>query len=928
MHLRNIIFILFLLISVNSYADSQDTYYLENKETLKKAGILYIKGVNFGRAGDLDSALFYTQNAINLFESVLQTDSILLANTFQSLGIINKLLGKYDEAIICYNKSEEIYRLKSKQSLLAYIYGNKANIFFIQQDYTKARDFHLRAINIFKQDSIAYKNQLASTYNNLGNIYRKNSDYVNAIKYYNKSLKLKEENNTSYSTLGNLALCYEKINNYSEALDYYINTLKTTIKYYGNNSTRLALNYTNYANFLEIINRNNESQKYYELALNIYKSNFIEKHPDLSNCYNEIGEFYQKQNKPDLALDYFQKSLIALSPEFNDTSISSNPDIDKVLSKTHLLSSLKNKAFTLSILASQNKNTANHKLSLATYDIAIETINQIRSGYLSEESKLFLADNEFETFSNALQTSFELYKLTNEQKYLEKAFNYSESGKSAILTEALKNIHALNIGGIPDNLILKEKQLEKSIWAYEELIYEENKKKTPDNNKLAYWSKYLFEKKQEYAEFLQSLENNFQKYHSLKYSSQHFSINDLQSKLSAKDALIEYYLYNNRVYIFYIDKKESVLFEQEINQPFYNHLNDILISLSNNNFSNHGYQEFSKFQESSFYLYSKLIQPFEDKINNKNLIIIPDGKLAYLPFSSLTYENKNFNKINYRDLSYFIYKNTINYSYSANFLLDEKTNEKTDLSKLAGFAPTYDNIEGLQDNNLTFRQKYREKLFPLKGITEEVEIINELIGGDVFIDNEATEYNFKKVASGYDILHLAMHTIMDDINPMYSKMVFTQTNDTTEDGFLNTYELYNMNLNARMAVLSSCNSGSGILHRGEGVLSMARGFVYSGCPSIIMTLWSVEDNSGVKLMTSFYSYLLKGKNKSQSIRKSKIDFIKKADQLRAHPYFWSGYVVIGNNESLFFPYKKYTIISGLIILFIVFGIVLKRYNKF
>ena len=630
----------------------------------------------------------------------------------------------------------------------------------------------------------------------------------------------------------------------------------------------------------------------------------------------------------DSALFYFQKSLIALSPEFNDTSIGSNPDIDKVLSKTHLLSSLKNKAFTLSILASLNKNTTNYKLSLATYDIAIETINQIRSGYLSEESKLFLADNEFETFSNALQTSFELYKLTNEQKYLEKAFNYSESGKSAILTEALKNIHALNIGGIPDNLILKEKQLEKSIWAYEELIYEENKKKNPDNNKLEYWSKYLFEKKQEYAEFLLSLENNFQKYHSLKHASQHFSIKDLQSKLSAKDVLIEYYLYNHRIYIFYIDKKESVLFEQEINQPFYDHLNDILISLSNNNFSNHGFKEFSQFQESSFYLYSKLIQPFEDKINNKNLIIIPDGKLAYLPFSSLTCENKNFNKINYRDLSYFIYKNTINYSYSANFLLEEKTNEKTDLSKLAGFAPTYENIDGLQDNNLTFRQKYREKLFPLKGIIEEVEIITELIGGDVFIDNEATENNFKKVASGYDILHMAMHTIMDDINPMYSKMVFTQTNDTTEDGFLNTYELYNMNLNARMAVLSSCNSGSGILHRGEGVLSMARGFVYSGCPSIIMTLWSVEDNSGVKLMTSFYSYLLKGKNKSQSIRKSKIDFIKKADQLRAHPYFWSGYVVIGNNESLFFPYKKYTIISGLIILLIVFGIILKRYGKF
>jgi len=172
-----------------------------------------------------------------------------------------------------------------------------------------------------------------------------------------------------------------------------------------------------------------------------------------------------------------------------------------------------------------------------------------------------------------------------------------------------------------------------------------------------------------------------------------------------------------------------------------------------------------------------------------------------------------------------------------------------------------------------------------------------------------------------------MHTIIDDTNPMYSKMVFTQTNDSTEDGFLNTFELYNMNLNARMTVLSSCNSGNGILHRGEGVLSMARGFVYSGCPSIIMTLWSVEDNSGVKLMTSFYSYLLKGNNKSHSLKQSKMDFIKNADQLKSHPYFWSGYVVIGNKDALFTSYTKEILFVGLFSILLILGVFYKRSRK-
>ena len=137
-----------------------------------------------------------------------------------------------------------------------------------------------------------------------------------------------------------------------------------------------------------------------------------------------------------------------------------------------------------------------------------------------------------------------------------------------------------------------------------------------------------------------------------------------------------------------------------------------------------------------------------------------------------------------------------------------------------------------------------------------------------------------------------------------------------------------MKLNCRMTVLSSCNSGNGKLQRGEGVMSLARGFVYAGCPSIIMTLWSVEDKSGVELMIDFYKNLLKGKTKSESLRDSKIDFIKHSDQLKAHPYFWSGYVVIGDNEPLFSNKLHILIIGIALIIFLFVGlIILKKLNS-
>ncbi|MCK5169328.1 MAG: CHAT domain-containing protein, partial [Bacteroidales bacterium] len=378
-------------------------------------------------------------------------------------------------------------------------------------------------------------------------------------------------------------------------------------------------------------------------------------------------------------------------------------------------------------------------------------------------------ENEFETFSNALQTSYELYKLTNEQESLAKAFNFSESSKSAVLNETMKNISALNIGGIPDSLINKEKQLEKNIWTYEELIYEENKKKTPNKNKLGYWNKYLFEEKQEYSDLLNYLENNFKEYLSLKHQSNTISLEDLQASISRKESIVEFFLSDENLYTFLIQKNNLFFYRTDIDSVFNNHLSIVLESISNNNFSHHGYNEFAKFQKSSFYIYTKIFQDIEDKIINSDLIIIPDGTLAYLPFEVLTTENKNFPHINYKKLSYFLYSNTISYSHSASFILNNKNYAKTAEKSIGAFAPSYDNLNNLYEDLFPTRQQYREKLFPLKGIKEEVLKVTELIDGDKYLDMEASEKKFKEVAHTYDILHLAMHTIINDQNPMYSK---------------------------------------------------------------------------------------------------------------------------------------------------------------
>ena len=106
-----------------------------------------------------------------------------------------------------------------------------------------------------------------------------------------------------------------------------------------------------------------------------------------------------------------------------------------------------------------------------------------------------------------------------------------------------------------------------------------------------------------------------------------------------------------------------------------------------------------------------------------------------------------------------------------------------------------------------------------------------------------------------------------------------------------------MKLNADLAVLSACNTGIGDVMRGEGIMSLARGFMYAGCPSIVMSLWSVNDEASSSIMEGFYRNLAEGVDKDEALRQAKIAYLDKTGRRDAHPYFWAAHVLIGDTES-------------------------------
>jgi CHAT domain-containing protein len=156
------------------------------------------------------------------------------------------------------------------------------------------------------------------------------------------------------------------------------------------------------------------------------------------------------------------------------------------------------------------------------------------------------------------------------------------------------------------------------------------------------------------------------------------------------------------------------------------------------------------------------------------------------------------------------------------------------------------------------------------------------------------------MAGKFDIVHLAMHTYINNLNPAYSKLIFSIVKDSLDNTGLNAFEVYGTPLKAKMVVLSSCNTGVGNLRKGEGILSLARGFIYSGSKSVVMSLWEVNDKSGTDIVKYFYRNLKNGDSKSEALRKARIKYLNSAGTVRSLPFFWSTLVVYGDDSPIYY----------------------------
>ncbi len=286
-------------------------------------------------------------------------------------------------------------------------------------------------------------------------------------------------------------------------------------------------------------------------------------------------------------------------------------------------------------------------------------------------------------------------------------------------------------------------------------------------------------------------------------------------------------------------------------------------------------------------LYRVLFAPWEPLLEaGRELVIIPDDVLFYLPFEMLI---AGEGKERSHSENYLIRKYPVSYAVSASMFINQ--------SGLASRASR--NYLGLASAAFTAQD-------PLPYAVKQTEAAQDVFAGaDIFADQRRHKARLLSGGLEYKIIDLATHVILSDADPMFSHILFFDNSDSavgsvTADSnwSLYIYEMYNRALPADMLVLSGCESGRGRFSSGEGFIGFLHALTHAGTASAVLSVWPAEDQSTYEIMRLFYRHLDRGESRTLALQKAKIEYMETSPVLKRSPHFWAAFTLWGNPDKI------------------------------
>jgi|GEM_PF-1961741 len=826
----------------------------------------YLLGQRNFYSGDYDQALNYYERSLRIYLELVGRKSVEVAQLYKAIAKAQRGLGNSREEYIHLKKSlvleREIYGVEHPN--LGYIYIELGEYFKAKSKPDSLLFYYQKAAKLWEQQLNENDYRLAQAYDRLAEAYRFIRDAKQEYYYLNEALKKK----ISIRDGGEMAK-------------------------------------TNYSNF-------GQEQ---EVAL-LFDSSEEEEDNEviggsLFDSYLNLASFYERKRDYKLALIYVQNALTAVCKELPEDKVDiyQNPKLSCLVHNIDWLPALAQKGHLLLELHRANKAPKEIQASEATYALALNLVDSLRLNFSSDGSKQQLTKRSISVYEGAIEVAHLRYQQTKNPTYLYQAFEIMERSKSFVLLQALQGVAARSFSDLPSELLVQEESLRRKLAYYSDYRHR-------NMNRAEEFDEAYFQSRKSYDSLVQYIEQNYPKYYQLKYESPTVSLPELQKEiLGAKDLLLEYFIGDRYLYVFKITKDFPSFYQLPLPQDFDQNLQDLRQALTDYQMIGKDHKKaYENYVLSAHAFYKSYVMPFIQGSNEQlnRLIVIPDGALSYIPFEVLLEEPADLNKVDYKNLAYLIRRYQLNYSYSASLLVQNIQAKRLENNrKCLGFAPAYPLGDPLIGEHTE-----------LPWAEEELKAIQSYFSGQYFMKQEADKENFYKYASNYGLIHLAMHGVVDIRHPHKSLLLFARDSgevDNLDAGRLYAYEIHNLDLKADLVVLSACETGFGKVVRGEGVLSLARAFMYAGVPSVVTTLWKVNDYTSAALMARFYENLADGMSKPAALQKAKLDYLEQSDHISGHPAFWGSFISIGNPAPLDYGWSWSSILLLLLGLSLVLG---------
>ncbi len=836
--------------------------------------------------GLFEEARSYAQLAIEAKQAAAKIDTSSLIKSYNELAVNNRLLGSYADALAAADKVLELATAIKDTLFIANSRITAGSAHYSTQKYEEAAKEYQTALTLYTV--LLKNNQSAAT----------------------PLFPIQKER---AATLNNLGVTFRQLNKYNESTTFLNQSLSNYHTLFGDTKDSSLIVFIANALFEraqteEAKGKTENATADFEAAIALFGHS---NNPLAIDCFTKYGNFYKNNGQISIALSTYNRGIAAAFPNFKADDVSKNPDINGI-AFPELLDIFAAKAFTL-----KEENDLN--AAFETFQKCDTLIQSLLEKYQADQSKYFLSDKALPIYENAIALALSFFEKNKHPQYAEAAINFAEKNKGLVLLENLKDTRAKSFGGVPQNLLDEERNGRAEVAYLEKQLYEAD----TDSLKTKTQSQ-LFNAQEKLNRFNQHLEAQFPKYFDLKIAkTDPLSIKGLQQSLDAQTLAISYFVGDSTLFAFAFSKTDCQIFSQKNTSHSSKDFKELRKSLSNEKFINDSTilaeQTFCSLSHAFF---KELIEKPLAALNANGALtrlrIIPDGSLGYLPFELLL--TKPSTKWKGQDVPYLLQNYAVSYAYSLRLI--ENTEGSVSVQNFGGFGIEYDDetikslsnadstsksdINTAQSNNAnssniihyplsTIHSETRSDILSrLAFADDEVKNIQALLGGgQIWLNGGATKLAFMKNAPHCAILHLAMHGAIDEKNPLNSGLIFSKS-DSSKDHFLSGYDLFAMQFKTGLAVLSACNTGNGELRRSEGVMSLARAFAYAGCPSTVMSLWSIPDESTSKVMLAFYKNLKNGEPKDIALQKAKLEYLKNCPPQYSIPNEWGATVVIGS----------------------------------